>query len=437
MAGSEQNIKVFISYRNIDRSKAEAKALAKKLRDEHGYEVFIDTDELKGGDIWEQKIYNNVRESDVLIVLIEQQTAESDWVQREVDVARGANVALLPLRITEETIDISLAQKKLAVDGTQFIPFSAADGDYARLVESIERLSKHTRDTQRVWMRDLDKKRRVKTAENDKNYKVYKLRGSDHRVRIHLATGDMTQLGGIDVLINSENDYMQMARIYESHALSSAIRREGSLIIKGRLREDSVQQELDDQISKRSEICGRPIAMGQVIVTHAGHPQSNLVQKQQARYVFHVATVRVDAMKMRERLTPIETDEGIREAVQNCLDMVLEVDRLKGVISPEGTPRAVEEKEHETQYKPINSIVFPLFGAGLGGRSTLEVLPPMLQSIKMFALAQAENPEFKLEHIYLCVRSKTDIPFAERLMSDLFEVDNDKPAVRPKKSSGN
>lgn len=433
MAGGEQNIKVFISYRNVERSRNAAKALAKKLRDAYGYEVFIDTDELKGGDIWQQKIYTNVRESDVLIVLIEQETAESEWVQREVDVARGANVALLPLRITEETLDISLAQKRLAIDGTQFIAFNAAEGDYERLVESIERLSKHTRDTQRIWMRDLEKKRRVRTADNNRDYRIYRLRGSASPVRIHLATGDMTQLGGIDVLVNSENDYMQMARIYESHTLSSTIRREGALIVKGRLREDTVQQELDDQINRRSEICGRPITMGQVIVTHAGHPQSNLVQKRRARYIFHVATVRVDAMKLREHLTPIETDEGIREAVQNCLEMALEVDRLRGLISPEGTPRAVEEKEHEAQYQPISSIVLPLFGAGLGGRSTLEVLPPMLQSIRAFALAQADNPEFKLERIYLCVRSKSDIPFAERLMDDLFEAVGDKPAPRPQK----
>ncbi|MBL8157750.1 MAG: hypothetical protein JNM70_26635, partial [Anaerolineae bacterium] len=44
---SPKNIKVFISYRNIPLSKQEGNFLATALKQDYGYEVFIDTQALK------------------------------------------------------------------------------------------------------------------------------------------------------------------------------------------------------------------------------------------------------------------------------------------------------------------------------------------------------------------------------------------------------
>lgn len=419
MPGPEHNIKVFISYRNIETSRARAEALALRLRD-NGYDVFFDAQELRGGDIWEHKIYNNIRDSDVLLVLIEADTAASEWVQREVDVARGALVSILPLQIAAEVVDIFESQRKLALENTQFIPFTGADAEYEMLIDSIERLSKQTRDHQRIWQRDLTIRRRAERAPNQKSAASFTVSGGAHPCQITLSTGDVSRLKGIDVLVNSENDYMQMARTFGKASLSATLRREGALIRRGRLIEDTVQDQLNEQISQSPDFFGLPVGLCQVIATHAGHPESKLVKQNRARYIFHAATMRVNSLAVYEYLVPIETDDGIKETVHNCLNMVLEIDAACGVISPQGTARRAQEEVEADSYQPIRSIGFPLFGTGQGGRAVIDVVPPMLAAFAEFLHDHAGNDELALENIYLCAYSKIDARIVEHVMSRQF-----------------
>lgn len=409
----DQNTKVFISYRNIELSRQVAEKLAVHLRQRH-YQVFIDTQELKGGDLWQRKIYDNIRDSDVLIALIEEETAASEWVQREVDVARGANVSILPLQIAANPIDIIDAQKKLALESTQFIPFTGSDGDYELLIESVERLSKITRDSQRIWLRDVAYRRRARRAADSPSIAAYTIPGLRRDCTLHLATGDITHIKDVDVLVNSENDYMQMARTFGKASLSSTIRREGSLVRKGRLLEDTVQHELDAYIAGSPDLMGRPIMLGQAIPTRAGHPQSTLVRRNRVRYIFHTATIRVDMMARHETLVPIETDDGISEAVRNCLDLVMEVDQNAGALLPDMDP--------EPDYQPIRSLVLPLFGTGHGGRAVIEIVNPMLDGITQFLFEHEHNGDLALEHIHLCVYAVPDIPFVQTAMQRRFTL---------------
>lgn len=408
---SPKNIKVFISYRNIPLSKQEGNFLATALKQDYGYEVFIDTQELKnkGGVKWAETIYENIHNSDVLIVLLEQETHLSEWVQREVDVARGAHVSILPIAIIGEAElgkVLREVQEKLAITEMQFLPFNSGAPAYEPLIESIESLAKRTRDTQKSWQEHLRDRRYARRAEPTEQpplqYEVAPGRF------ISLLTGDMTELQGIDVLVNSENNYMQMARIYENTALSSALRREGSHIKNGRIYEDTVQMQLDYQIMHSPYFGSRPIEMEQVVATQAGHAKSKLV-KNGGRYIFHVATVYVHP---RDRtIKPIQTDASIRQAVNNCLDLFMELHESKGVISPEGAAWRAQEEANAAHYdqRPLRSIVFPLFGAGQGGRSTLEVAPPMLRTFREFLKRHARTAGFPLEQIHLCVYGQADV----------------------------
>ena len=69
-----------------------------------------------------------------------------------------------------------------------------------------------------------------------------------------IAAGDMFNMPGprtIDVYVNSENDYMQMARIFESRTVSSLLRFYGSKLDEaGRIEEDTIQDELNQIIRK-------------------------------------------------------------------------------------------------------------------------------------------------------------------------------------------
>ncbi len=416
-----KNIKIFISYRNIPRSKAEGNFLADVLRKEFGYEIFIDTQELKnkGGVKWAETIYDNIHTSDVLIVLLEQETHLSEWVQREVDVARGAHVSILPIAIIEETELAKVlreVQEKLAISEMQFLNFDSTTPDYPPIIESIESLSKKTRDAQKEWIDDLRTLRFAKKASNsDPYYATYEILPGR---KICLASGDMTEMQNLDVLVNTENNYMQMARIYEGAVLSSALRREGSYIRAGKIIEDTVQLELDQQVIKGEGFGSRPIEMEQVIATHAGHAKSALV-KNGARYIFHAATVYVHPRN--RKVTPIQTDASVRQTVLNCLTLVIEINENKGVISPAGTDAYEREQKAADSYSPIKSIIFPLFGAGQGGRSTLEVAPPMIDCFKDFVVKHKNAKDFALESLHLCVFTEVDVAIVRAIMEDNFK----------------
>ncbi len=404
---------VFVSYRKPrDRSTPEiALNLVARLKD-YDYETFIDLERLEGGIEWEQEIYSNIFRSDVLIVLLQKETADSEWVQREVDVARGAQVSILPLQVDDE-VDIADTVKKLALGSIQRFPrFSGSDSQYKKLVKNIQTLTERTRRRQKTRINQLEAQWRLERAETNKSHAVYTVH--DHSCEIHLATGDITAMKGIDVIVNTENDYMQMAPIYERGTLSAALRREGALIRNGHLIEDTVQQELDQQIAKSPYFVSRPVSMTQIVPTHAGHAESRLVKQRNVRYIFHAATVRVDLMAKSDPLVPIEDDDSIKDVVTNCLEMTLEVDRLHGSILPEG----YDDTTRDGSYQPIRSIIFPLFATGRGGRPVSEVVPPMLEAFRNFL---AEHQKLNLQRIYLCAYSELDKKAVEDSMDGYFQ----------------
>jgi O-acetyl-ADP-ribose deacetylase (regulator of RNase III) len=403
-----KNIKVFISYKKLEGPNPNvaitpqiALDIASSL-EAHDYAVFIDKRKIEPGRDWTKQIHENVVTSDVLIVLLEPKTAESDWVQREVDMARGAHVSILPLQI-DDSVDIKATLERLALYTIhRSIKFSGTDEDYQQLFADVERLSKLTRDEQAIWINKLGEQRRVRPADVNANYAAYKLQSHPDAPTIHIATGDMTQMSGIDVMVNSENDYMQMARIYESNTLSSVMRRKGSQIEEGRVIKDCIQEELDRYIKTLKT--KRPIMRGQVIPTTTGYEKGELADTG-ARYILHAATVTVDPND--RKIQPIRSDAGIIEAVINCFKEISEIEQNEGIVLPNGT------RLSRAPHRPIESIIFPLFGTGQGGRSTSEVAPPMTKAFKQFL---RRGKYGQLKRIHFCVFSITDVQFVHQAL---------------------
>jgi len=64
-----------------------------------------------------------------------------------VDVARGAQVSILPLQVDDE-VDIADTVKKLALGTIQHFPrFSGSDSQYKKLVKNIQTLTERTTTT--------------------------------------------------------------------------------------------------------------------------------------------------------------------------------------------------------------------------------------------------------------------------------------------------
>jgi O-acetyl-ADP-ribose deacetylase (regulator of RNase III) len=163
----------------------------------------------------------------------------------------------------------------------------------------------------------------------------------DHRHRLGMITGDLANVLGVDVWVNTENTRMEMSRSSEA-TISATIRYYGGRRDEGgQLTHDTVALELAEQMA------GRPyVTAGQVLVTGPGE----LRESHQVKRIVHVGAVEG------------EPTSGFRPVVDlaRCVRNILAaVDRLN------------EDGEG------LRSVVLPLLGTGGGNsdvRKTAETL---------------------------------------------------------------
>jgi O-acetyl-ADP-ribose deacetylase (regulator of RNase III) len=418
--------RVFISYKTgVDTGLTfQAHSIRQRLEAAQ-YAVWMDTENLAAGLDWNKQIYSRIPQSDIVLLLLASETAESDWVRREIDVAKGAKVTILPVLIRGD-FDKQEALDRLDIPRLQFASLlSGNEEEFEKLTEAIESLKHNTRDQQEAWLSELREGGKSKAYDPpDKSIAVFRV---GHR-EIHLAGGNMLGMKDIDVFVNSENDYMQMAKIFESRTVSSLLRYAGSKIDGAqRLVEDTVQEELDQQVKTFGT---RPLGKSTVIATSAGHPSGELFKSNHARYIFHAATVSVMGDGQDKRLEALGTASGIKGAVKRTLEHIRVVDEKQGVVSPEGTEqRKSQEREREDGYKPIESIILPAYGTGSGGRPLFEVAPAIIRAIHEFCIDSDLDSTLQLKRIHFCVFSDSDVKEVLAVMKDELGAKPGKPAL--------
>jgi O-acetyl-ADP-ribose deacetylase (regulator of RNase III) len=426
-----QLTKVFISYRNVDLSKIMARTIEKHLTGTGRYDVFWDVPDILPGNQWRTTIFENIygsplsdngkeiNGSDVLLLLLEKETGTSVWVRREIDVARGAHITILPVKIGEGVN--SELMEDLGIGDLQYLSFDGSDRALETLEQSIEQCANDTLELQRALVRKLNRKwNAAQGTRFNRNHASFKLRGVTNQgnpCRIHLTTGSIIDHENIDVIVNTENNYMQMARVHERHTVSSRLRYSGALFSRNgvNLMEDTVQLELDAQIDKAAD--GRPIRLGKVLVTNAGHHQSDLRDKG-IRYIFHAATVAVEYANRERRMMPMRDADDIKTCVINCLRKVAITNEAKGVVSVPEWRHHARELEARDGYRDLESIIFPIFGTGEAEAPIQSVVRAMLAGIESFL---EYNPQTSLRHIHVCVYRERDVSIVQREMGKIFD----------------
>ncbi len=89
-------VRVFISYSREDSS-AWARMLKREMEREHGFEVFVDTLQQDTHGNFARKIERNIARSNVFVCLLASQTLESNWVQKEIEVAYQLKKPMIPV----------------------------------------------------------------------------------------------------------------------------------------------------------------------------------------------------------------------------------------------------------------------------------------------------------------------------------------------------
>lgn len=98
---------IFLSY-----SRGDAQQADDWLRnlEQYGYRVWIDRESIRGG-LWMRTIVRSIREAQAVILLLSPNSAQSDNVRREIDLAVQAKKLIIPVEIQATTIpDVLLFQ---------------------------------------------------------------------------------------------------------------------------------------------------------------------------------------------------------------------------------------------------------------------------------------------------------------------------------------
>lgn len=386
------------------------------------YDVWIDKTALGAGVAWETEIYRRIIASDIMLVLVGPGTSQSQWVQREIALANALGIAIVPIGSGTDFNTINTETKALGIDHlqckiTQNITLKTGDALIDELRGDLESAAKRTKQQQDEVLHALMAQRRIPDSKAPDNQRAatYVLNRKDRSINLHIASGDISKVRGIDVLVNSENDYMQMARFFESKTLSSMLRRLGSSIRDGKY-EDTIQRELDWQLRER----GRPVQAGEVFVTSSGGPSSELAKRIKARYILHVAAVQ--AVDAANTVIPYKQPHQIEECVRASLAKIAEINGQLGLISPPGSEQyAEQERVAKSGNGKVQSVIFPLFGSGQGGNPTAEVLGPMFSGIEGF-FHDPEGVELGavMTDIYISAFKERDVEELTNFLSEKF-----------------
>lgn len=432
-------IKVFICYKKILSRERDGKTIEQEnskattlhyilSQDKARYDPWIDDSELSAGVAWETEIYRRILISDVLLLLIGSGTSKSPWVRREIALASALGISILPLGFDLNRDELEAEMKALDIAHLQWkitqnikLTATAMESLFIELRSDLEKARQRTREQQEVTLRDLLARRAPQTPKALDNQRAvtFVLEKNNRTYNLHIASGDISKVRGIDVLVNSENDYMQMARFFESRTVSSMFRSLGAKTHGGKYF-DTIQKELDWQLRD----WGRPVQAGEVFATSAGGPGSDLARINKARYILHVAAVQ--AVPADNTVIPYKQSSQIEACVRNSLLKLLEINRSQGIISPPDTDQCKEQERLAAEGRGmVRSIIFPLFGTGQGGSAPADVLESMLSGITSF-LDDSDNDELAaiLSDIYISAFKEQDVNVVTEILSTKFKITN-------------
>lgn len=255
-------------------------------------------------------------------------------MKREISLATALGISIVPIGFDLSSEQMTDEAKALSINDLQWmitknVHLHRSDALLAEIRAPLEEASVATRERQRTTLGELWNRRnplKLKARDNQKAAS-YRLFMDEPQVLLHVASGDMMKIKNVDVFVNSENDYMQMARFFESRTISSMLRRRGARVVNGRYQ-DTIQQELDWHLRDR----GQPVQAAEAFATSAGGPSSELAKANKARVIIHVTAVQ--AVDAESRVIPYKEPYQIESSVRATLGQLAALNDVDGVFSP-------------------------------------------------------------------------------------------------------
>ena len=126
-------MKLFISYAHVDD---QFMNWLKNGLKQSNFDVWIDREDIKGGDNWMKAIVEGINTSDAFIVVLSANSVASRNVKIEVSLAFQANKKMVPANAQAHQLPDDL---KYQLSGVQYVDFTTGDyqGAYNQLVNAL------------------------------------------------------------------------------------------------------------------------------------------------------------------------------------------------------------------------------------------------------------------------------------------------------------
>jgi O-acetyl-ADP-ribose deacetylase (regulator of RNase III) len=353
------------------------KYLIKNTVEEDLHMTCIRCDEIAQAGWIHAKMFEHVYESDVAVVDI---TSLNPNVFYELGV-RHALVDSVTVLVRRKGTEIPFN-----IQGLNVIEYDITDPEI--LDEAKRKIAAHIRNGLRTKQNDslvhqvlkLGIKAEPKVLAKDEKFSYRLHRAPDKKIGV--ITGDIRQVTGIDVWVNSENTNMQMARYYD-RSISSAIRYSGARKVGGRIVADSIAHELISIVGENAAV-----EPGEVIATGSGE----LERTRSVKKIFHAAAV------MGQAGPGYTSIPDVAICVRNALDLA---------DSPQ-----FDDIE-------LKSMLFPLMGTGTG-RGELEGRARELIDTAINHLLR--DPPGRIDEVYFLAWTDKDLEVCRRILREAPEI---------------
>lgn len=309
-------------------------------------------DEIEESGSIHEKMIQQIYQSDIVVVDI---TTSNANVYYELGIrhALAKGVTLL-IRRKGTIIPFNIqGLQVIEYDQSRFRSIEAAKG---RILEIIRHgLGNRKNDSPVHSVLDLNIEPEPKPLSETKFYDAPLVNASD--MCVGLVTGDIQNVAGIDVWVNVENTFMQMARIFDN-SISGIIRYFGGRDPKDGEFHDMIAKELHKKLDERTSV-----SPAEVLITSSG----SMLESHKVKRIFHVAA---NYGQIGRGYTPIDD-------MASCVVNVLK----------EGKNAPAEDN--------LTSVLFPLMGTKSRRGSVMEDRVKLLFDAAVNYLANNRNSTFR------------------------------------------
>jgi O-acetyl-ADP-ribose deacetylase (regulator of RNase III) len=340
--------RVFISHNNIDDPFVN-KLVAELNR--HGIETFVDHVNLKHGQHWPSEVEHELDRCQQMIAVVSDYSKESKNCTDEWNVFIEDHKEIIP-------VWLSGGKMYFRFRTVHYIDFR--EGRFAESLPTlIQSLTDNKADLISVTEAEPNTQKRRRRDDPEQGSSALNARLSMRYPLIRLphkyvgiATGNIAEISGADVLVNTENDRLLMDHI-EGRTISAALNYySAKWSDTGELLEETIKQDLQ---AARRHLPER-LPPGTVIPTAATGSLKNIG----VRYVIHAVSVHGERVKWVQPATRVE----LGRCVTNTLACVDDLNR-----------------QYFRSATPLRTIVFPVFAAGEGGLKISDIAPTLIERV--------------------------------------------------------